>query len=180
MPRPLPLQDMHLRHHGLTPAIAANNHEAASVCLSRHHDSPAMFRVEDAGTDEEADVAWNAPDSRTTGAWNNETDATEMGSYACCLAAVEFARERFAVRRAETGTGADYYIGPAGSGVDDLEDCHRIEVSGVSAGTDRDVRQRLLVKVQQARKGSSSLPAVAAVVGFAARLIVLADVEGSS
>src|SRR5688500_6609934 len=113
---------MHLRHHGLTPPIAANNHEAATVGLRRHHDSPAVFRVENAGASEEAHVEWNRPDSRTTGAWNNATDATEMGACACCLAAVEFSRERFAVRRAETGTGADYYIGPAGSGVDDLED----------------------------------------------------------
>ena len=118
--------------------------------------------------------------SSTNGAWNNTTDTTEMGACACCLATLEFSREPFAVRRAETGTGADDYIAPAGSGVDDLEDCHRIGISGVDAGAARDVRQRLIVKVQQARKGNSSLPAVTAMVGFAARLIVLADVDLAS
>ena len=173
----LPLQDMHLRHHGLTPAVAANNTEAASVCLSRHHSSPTAFAVENKTEAQQVYVEWVGPDSRTLGAWNNRIDATEMGASACAIAAVELAKGYFAVRRAETGTGADYYVGPAGSGVDDLENCYRLEVSGVDAGVDRDIRQRLLQKLDQARRGDSNLPAVAGVVGFAARLIVLADAE---
>jgi hypothetical protein len=175
----LPLQDMHLRHHGLTTAVAANNTEAATVCLSRHSTPPTTFSVESHGTTQDADAHWNPPDARTLGAWNNRTDTTEMGAYACALAAVELVRGVFAIRRAETGTGADYYIGPPGAGVEDLEHCHRIEVSGVDTGGDREVRQRVGRKVEQARHGDSSLPAVAAVVGFGARLIVLADVESA-
>jgi hypothetical protein len=173
----LPLQDMHLRHHGLTPAVAANNSEAAAVCLSRHHSPPTAFGIENDAEAQQARVEWVEPDSRTLGAWNNRIDATEMGAYACAIAAVELAKGYFAVRRAETGTGADYYIGPAGSGVDDLENCYRLEVSGVDSGMDRDIRQRLLQKLEQTRRGDSSLPAVAGVVGFAAGLIVLADAE---
>ena len=175
MPTALPLEDMHSRHWGLTPAVAANNTEAATVCLSRHHAPPTIFTVENNTSTQQAQVEWVSPDGRTVGAWNNRIDTTEMGAYACVIAGVELARGHLAVRRAETDTGADYYIGPPGSGVDDLENCYRLEVSGVDAGTERDVRQRLLQKVEQARRGDSSLPAVAGVVGFAARLIVFAD-----
>jgi hypothetical protein len=175
----LPLQDMHLRHRGLTQAVAANNSEAAAVCLSRHHSPPTTFAIENVTKAQQVRVEWVEPDSRTRGAWNNTTDATEMGAYACAIAAVELAKDYFAVRRAETGTGADYYVGPAGSGVEDLENCYRLEVSGVASGIDRDVRQRLLQKLEQTRRGDSSLPAVAAVVGFAARLIVLGHAEAT-
>lgn len=177
MPAVLPLHDMHLRHRGLTPAIAANNSEAATVCLSRHHTSPTTFNIEDGANETQASVEWLAPDPRTQAAWNNHIDATEMGAYACVIAGLELVRGYFAVYRAETGTGADYYIGPPGSALDDLEECYRLEVSGVDAGNGRDVRQRLLQKIEQTRRGHSSLPAVAGVVGFAARLIVLADAE---
>ena len=81
------------------------------------------------------------------------------------------------MRRAETGTGADYYIGPPGSGVSDLEDCIRLEVSGLDAGDQGEVRKRLLQKVEQVREGSGSLPALAGVIGFAARLLLVRDVS---
>jgi hypothetical protein len=52
----------------------------------------------------------------------------------------------------------------------------RLEVSGVDTGERRDVLARLVVKVQQARNGNSSLPALAGVMGFSERLLVLQDV----
>jgi hypothetical protein len=89
-------------------------------------------------------------------------------------------RGLLAVRRAETGTGADYYIGPVGAGLGDIEDCFRLEVSGVNAGDHRDVANRLLRKIRQASEGRSSLPAVAGVYGFFAKLLMVRDVPESS
>ena len=178
MSKLLPLDDMHQRHYGLTEAVAANNYEAATVCLNRHHSPPAAFIVEHNGAAAiPVQVNWAVPDARTLGAWNNRTDATEMGAYACVIAGVELAKGHFALRRAETSTGADYYLGPPGTGVEDLEGCYRLEVSGVDAGDEREVRRRLSQKAEQARKGNSNLPATAGVVGFEARMIVLVDVE---
>jgi hypothetical protein len=110
------------------------------------------------------------------GAWANATDATEAGACGCVIAGIELLRGYFAVRRAQTGTGADYYIGPPGSGKTDLEDCLRLEVSGVGAGDSQEVRSRLARKVQQARDGNSSLPALAGIIGFSARLLMVEDV----
>ena len=70
------------------------------------------------------------PDVRTLNAHANEIDATEAGAYGVSLAAVEAISGLVAVRRAETLTGADWYIAPQGTDADDLESCIRLEVSG--------------------------------------------------
>jgi hypothetical protein len=72
------------------------------------------------------------------------------------------------VRRAETLTGADWYIAHDGTEIEDLESCIRLEVSGINAGASSDIRRRLREKVAQAARGNSNLPAMAAVVGFKA------------
>jgi hypothetical protein len=180
MTKRLRLENMHERHRALTPAIAASYNEAAAVCMSRHHTSPVELTLSDNGVDAPGELAWSVPDDRTLGAWANDIDATEMGAYGCVIAGVEEIRGLFAVRRAETRTGADYYIGPVGSGLDDLEDCYRLEVSGLDAGSRRDVANRLLRKIRQAGEGKSSLPAIAGVFGFLAKLLMLRDVPESS
>jgi len=174
--RKLNIDAMHRRHWALTPAIAEAYREAAAVCLSRHHSSPVEITLSDNGSESLGELAWAAPDSRVLGAWANEIDATEAGAYCCVIAGVESLRGLFAVSRAETGTGADYYIGPENSGRDDLENCLRLEVSGLSDGTDRDVDRRLLEKTQQLRRGNGNLPALAGVVGFSAKRLMVEDV----
>jgi len=78
--------------------------------------------------------------------------------------------------RAETLTGADYYVAPRGTDPDDLENCLRLEVSGTHLGAN-EVKRRLAQKVRQAQKGKSNLPALAAVVGFRSKLISMKPVE---
>ena len=176
----LRLDGMHERHRALTPSIAGSYKEAAEVCLSRHHVPPIEVTLSDNGTDSSAELAWSAPHARTLAAWANTTDATEAGAYACVIAGLEEVRGLFAVRRAETGTGADYYIGSTEVGVSDLEDCLRLEVSGVDAGDRREVNGRLLRKIRQAKEGKSSSPAVAGVFGFYAKLLMVQDVPEAS
>ena len=172
----LSLEEMHVRHFALTQPIAGGYREAASVCLQRHNQSPLDLTLSDNGSTTTAEVLWDVPTAQMNAAWANTTDTTEAGAYGCVIASVELLRNLFAVRRAETETGADYYIGPQGAGMEDLEDCLRLEISGVSDGNQRDVERRLLEKVAQAQRGNSSLPAVAGVIGFAARLVMLRDV----
>jgi hypothetical protein len=172
----LTISQMDRRHRALTPPIAGSYEEAASVCLSRHHQPPILLIVSDNGGSVSMEINWGAPDTRTKDAWDNERVATENGAYCCVIAGVEELRGLLAVRRAETGTGADYYVGPPGSGVDDLEDCWRLEISGTNKGDSKEVNRRVLVKIKQARNGISPLPAIAGVVGFAERLMVLQDV----
>lgn len=176
VPQNLAISNLAERHGGLTPAIADCFCEAARVCLDRHHQPPAAFAIQDNGSGSSATVDWAKSDAKCRAAYANETDTTEWGAYACALAATELTRGLVALRRAETGTGADYYLAPPGTTLDDLENCVRLEVSGIDKGTARDVDVRLLQKIAQARAGASNLPALATVVGFKAQKIAVKDV----
>ena len=177
MPKRLRLDAMHERHPGLTAAVASGYEEAASVCLSRHHEPPTELTLTLGDDSQGADVDWDVPSEKVRAAWANSTDTTEAGAYACVLAGLEELRGLVAVRRAETGTGADYYVGLPGDGDFDLEDCIRLEVSGLDLGSLREVTQRLGQKVRQASEGRSALPAIAGVIGFAAKRIAFQAVE---
>ena len=173
----LPIQEMADRHRGLTEAIADFLVEGARVCLDRHHESPVDFTIDKSGRQTRAVAEWEHTDERTRDAWRNEIDTTEAGACACTLAAVELAVGLVAVHRAETRTGADYYVAPAGATIEDLEDCIRLEVSGVDRGNLRSVYRRLIEKINQVRSGASNLPAMAGVTGFRCRAIVLSPIE---
>lgn len=165
------------RHPGVSLGIGACYLEAARVCLGRHHSSPEDFSLSDDDHTVGVRVEWLVPDDRLVGAWANEIDATEAGACACSIAAVDLSEGMVTVRRAETGTGADYYVAPPGESLDDLENCFRLEVSGTDRGDYREVDRRLRQKVAQAARGASNLPALACVVGFQCRVIRLRYVE---
>ncbi len=175
----LPLELLHERHIGLTPALASTFSEAASVCLSRHHDSPVKIEIARNGSTNTRLAEFQKPDMRVLNAWANEIDATECGAYGVCLAAVEVEEDLVAVRRAETLTGADWYVAPVGTEPDDLENCFRLEVSGVDSGSRSAVEVRLRQKIEQTRRGASNLPAIASVVGFKERAIAIQKVSDS-
>jgi hypothetical protein len=174
--RDLPLADLSARHLGLTEAVANAYIEAARVCLDRHHESPSDFRLIDDLEETITKVTWDATGDREKKAWANTDDATRDGAYAMALASTELSRSFVAVSRAETKTGADYYVAPVDVEIDDMESWIRLEVSG----TDLDEQQvgyRVTQKVKQAKEGNSNLPALAAVVGFRAAVISLKSVD---
>jgi hypothetical protein len=162
----LRLEGLHEHHPGLTQALGQSYAEAAFVCLSRHHQPPVTVSLKYTGNDQLRVVNFAVPDERMLNAHANEIDATETGAYGVSLAAVEAVAGLVAVRRAETLTGADWYIAHDGTEIEDLESCIRLEVSGINAGASSDIRRRLREKVAQAARGKSNLPAMAAVVGF--------------
>ena len=173
----LPIDDMDERHEGLTPAIAEALKEAARVCLDRHHVPPISVTIRRSEREMLADVEWETTDERTRGAWANDIDTTEAGAYACVLAAVELFDGLVAVFRAETETGADYYIAPPEAGMDDMEEHLRLEVSGVDRGSESAVRYRLREKVAQLSRGDDDTSGIAGVIGFRAQLILLENLE---
>lgn len=149
--------------------------DAARVCLSRHHDPPIDVTIHNDDSQSVRTVSWDKPDVAVGRAWNNADDATTAGAYAVALAAVEAELGLLAVARADTRTGADYYLNTGA--LRDLEAAYRLEVSGVDHGTLGDINRRLREKVDQARRGKSNLPAIAAVVGFLARRIAIRRVR---
>lgn len=173
----LRLEALHERHPGLTASLGGTFLEAASVCLSRHHDSPVDMNVMCNGGASTQLVEFPTPDARVLNAWANDIDTTESGAYGVSLAAVEIGENLVAVRRAETLTGADWYVAPIGTEPGDLENCFRLEVSGIDAGGQSVVDARLRQKIEQTRRGASNLPAIASVVGFKERAIAIQRVS---
>ena len=86
-------------------------------------------------------MAWEPPDERCRGAWANQDDATRDGAYACALAATELVLGLYAIHRAQTRTGADYYVAPLNHASEDLEGWYRLEVSGTNSDA-QEVRRR--------------------------------------
>lgn len=164
------LRNLHARHPGLTEAVGRAYAEAAHVCLSRHHQPPIEITV----AHQTFVTGWPVPDERARRAWANLVDAVEAGAYAMAIAAIEAVYGWFAMARAETLTGADYYVGPPDA---DLETAYRLEVSGVDAGDAAVLRTRLSRKVRQTREGRSPSPALACVVGFQIGSILVSDLE---
>jgi hypothetical protein len=171
----LRIDGLHERHPGLTEALGESYSEAASVCWSRHHQPPIIVSLKHDDTDDLRVVNFAVPDARVRRAHANEIDATEAGAYGVSLAAVEDVAGLVAVRRAETLTGADWYVAPNNAKIEDLEHCIRLEVSGISAGNSTDINRRLREKVGQAARGESNLPAIAAVVGFKALEVAISS-----
>ena len=174
------LYTLHHRHYGLTEPLGASYAEAAAVCLSRHHEPPVPLQVfADGGDHSVYQVVWNPPSERQGAAWANRDDATRDGAYCVILAAAEAHLGLVAIRRAETKTGADYYVAPpdpSGSGGDpelNLEEAFRLEVSGIDhCESEIQLRARVRQKVEQAQHGNSNLPAIAGVVAFSLLMIV--------
>lgn len=164
------------RHPGVSSGVCEAFSEAAEVCLARHHQPPRTeFAIECCGSKSVRGLLWRRPNEVVERAWKNRDDATRDGAYIVSIAAVEKELGLVALSRAETRTGADYYVGP--SGATDLEEAMRLEVSGTDRGDASAIKSRLREKEKQARKGDSFLPAYASVVGFREKTILISFAE---
>lgn len=165
------------KHPGVTAAVCESSSEAAEVCLARHHTAPETpLSISCCGNSASLLLHWNEPADDAKRAWNNRDDATRDGAYIVSLAAIESELGLVALLRAETRTGADYYVGQSGS--TDLENAYRLEVSGVDSGDRGRLKSRLRNKIVQATKGDSDLPAYASVVGFRSAIVMVEEVPG--
>ncbi|MDQ4420310.1 hypothetical protein OOT33_07665 [Sphingobium sp. DEHP117] len=172
----LPLAEMDQRHPGLTEGMAQMFFEAASVCFARHHSRPSVVDIETVDGSSQATVDWLAPTPQMDRAYANTIDTTEWGAYGVSLAALELQTGYVAVQRAETLSGADFYVAPATAANDDLETALRLEVSGTDQGARSVCRTRLTKKIDQTRAAGHSKPALASVVGFSEKLVLVSQV----
>jgi hypothetical protein len=164
------------RHPGVSAAVCESFTEAAEVCLARHHTPPeTLLSIRCCGSSTSATLQWTEPADDARRAWNNRDDAVRDAAYIVSLATLESELGLVALSRAETRTGADYYVGQPGPL--DLETAYRLEVSGVDTGDQARLRGRLREKLHQAAEGSSNLPAFASVVGFQGAVVLVEAVE---
>ena len=62
-------------------------------------------------------------------------------------------------------------------GINDLEGCWRLEVSGTDRGNNAAVERLLHSKMNQAKEGKNNLPALAGVIGFEVLRILIEYVD---
>ncbi len=167
------LRMLHERHPGFYLPLCETYADAAAICLADSHTAPLDIEIRCEQELSVREIDWDEPSERAIASWANRDDTTRDGAYSVSLATVEAELGFVAIRRAETRTGADYYVGSPGT---DLEGAHRLETSGVRFGDLRDVNSRLREKIEQTKRGSSDRPALACVVGFAAKTVALAIV----
>lgn len=171
MHKALKFEDLAARHD-IDPHQLQGYANAAKVRLEAHHTSPVDFEVTSKGETGVYKLKWAPVDDKLRRSYNNADDAKRDGAYVMAFAAVEEIEGMVSIARAETKTGCDYYVAPIGSNPADLESAFRLEVSGTD-GTPTVVRQRLREKQEQTRKGTGTEPAIAAVIGFKAKLILV-------
>jgi hypothetical protein len=146
---------------------------AARVRLDVHHSPPPTpFELTTKGETTTYSLSWSPVDDKLRRSYQNADDAKRDGAYVIAFAAVEIVEGLVSVARTETQTGADYYLLPKGMPPDDLESAVRLEVSGTD-GEPSTVRARLKAKQKQTQDGKGTEPAIAAVVGFKSRLILV-------
>ena len=166
-------------HPCITPALAEVMFEAARVCLDRHHAPPLDFDVRADGQWETVHLNWPPSNSRLRRAWGNQNESIEWGAVAVALAYVGQIAGLLAVRRAQHGSGADYFVTPEDADLHDLEARIRLEVSGMERGELADLNRRLAQKLEQLRRGRPQGPGFAVVVGFSAKTLCVASLGAS-
>lgn len=171
MLRPLKFENLAERHP-IDEYQLLSYANAAKVRLEAHHSPPVDFQLTSNSKSGAYEVKWVPVDDKVRRSYNNADDAKRDGAYVLAFAAVEELEQLVSIARAETKTGADYYLGPADSNPNDLEDALRLEVSGTD-GSITQIRARLREKLEQTRNGVGTEPAIAVVVGFKNRLILL-------
>lgn len=171
------IAELPARHPGITTSLAGVYAECAAICLSRHHEPPTEL-VLDADEQRVVECTWVSPTDGMRRAHANNEDATRDAAYGVAIASIEVSLGLHAIARAETRTGADYYVGASTTAGLDLEDTLRLEVSGVDAGGLQEIRRRLGEKLGQLARADADLPGVAAVVGFQAGHVMIRSLEG--
>jgi len=168
------LHALHQRHPGLYRPLSEAYADAAALCFSETQKPPIDLEIHYSRSTSLREVSWREPTGEARASWANPDDATRDGAYCVGLATVEAELGYVGLARADRRTGADFYVGLPGG---DLEETLRLEVSGVRTGDLAAVQGRLRDKTEQARRGRSDRPAMACVVGFAARVVAVTSVE---
>lgn len=171
-PRTLGFENLATRHR-IDPDQLRCYANAAKVRLEAHHTPPCIFELATPSRVARYSLQWQPVDDLLRRSYNNADDAKRDGAYVLAFAALEELEGLVSVARAETRTGSDYYVAAIDSIVEDFESAYRLEVSGTD-GTPAEVRARLRSKMEQTRKGTGWQPAIAAVVGFKVKQILLA------
>lgn len=141
--------------------------EAAGVCLeSQNHTRGVKLQV--IGDLMGFDILnWPAITDQTRRAWYDLQEATEYGATAIAVLLSKNELGYSVIQRSRKGTGFDYWMGD--SDKNPLQRKARLEISGIlrsRGNVAREVRARVIQKLQQAERPGSTSPVYVIVVEF--------------
>jgi hypothetical protein len=146
--------------------------EAAGVCLEHHNHARGVHLTVQGHAPETFEVHWPAVTEKMRKCWADLQAATEHGAYGIAFLLVIELTEYTIIERSCKGTGFDYWLGTK---QDELfQKKARLEVSGILAGEEREIKERVRQKKKQTDPSDGKRPAYIAVVEFSsptARLV---------
>ena len=86
-------------------------------------------------------LTWPATTDQARNCYNDRQFAAELGAYGIAVLLVERLTDLTVVERSRKGTGFDYWLGPKGRAQPLFQDKQKLEVSGILAGDEGDVRR---------------------------------------
>lgn len=154
---------------GITPAFGEALAQAAVVCLEdQDHTTGTPISV-DGDYTVELSLIWEPATSQVRRCWADYDVATEHGAYGVAAVLVGSLTDLTIVERSRRGSGFDYWLGRQSADASDstlFQHKARLEVSGIRAGTERDVAERMRRKVIQTTRSDGQFPAIVVVVEF--------------
>jgi hypothetical protein len=149
----------------LTSACGRSLAEAAAVCLEdRDHKSGVSLQLTGIQK-QKRDLNWSAVTDQQRRCYNDLQEATEKGAYGIAILVVKELTGLVVVERSKKGPGFDYWLGQSDD--DDLfSNKARLEVSGILAGDDSDIKGRTKQKLEQIKPSAKLAPGYVAIVEF--------------
>jgi hypothetical protein len=161
--RELNLSDLTAGIDAINPVIGAFLAQACAVCLDRHNHQTGIALTVNGEFDETFALHWNV----STELERRGFDTQEPTHFGACCVAVLLIRELTnytVIERACIGTGIDYWLGNKNELP--FQQAARLEVSGIGAGDDREIKKRVKEKLAQTKPSDGTLPAYVIVVEF--------------
>lgn len=150
---------------GLSVRNGAFLGEAASVCLNSHFHSLSMKFTVEGSIAETYELHRFEVDERSTSSFADLDEAAQFGAMGLAVAII-YDQTGWKVKRSWKGTGFDYWVGEEGDGLL-FQDKLRVEVSGDLAGSDSEIKSRLVQKMKQTEVSDGmGIPACAVIVEF--------------
>lgn len=141
------------------------------MCLARQgHTSGVKIQV-NGEYSEDVEIIYPAVTAKMQKSWQDTREAVDHGASGVAILLMREMTNLTVIERSVTGTGFDYWLGPADKDDDDLifQDMIRLEVSGINSGTRKDLRRRVEGKLTQTEQTDSwGLTAYVVVVEFSA------------
>lgn len=138
--------------------------EACVVCLEERGHAPGVTMNVRGIAAVKVQIHWQAVTDEIHDTYADPEVATEHGAIAIAILTVHAFTDYTIIRRSMKGTGFDYWLSREGSRP--YSNDARLEISGIRAGTERQLKARVRQKARQTDRSNGVLPAWIAVVEF--------------